>query len=155
MRPGLTEVRWIWIVMFNLFLLDPKYSFWKKLVQTGKIWFRWNLVPTQIHTCWIRCWCSFVLFWTWNNFFRGNLVYKIKTVQDECWTNKFSLLGRKYLFWANLIQTSKIVWLRWNLVFTLIQICWIWWWCSFVLLWTWDILFRQTWSKKIKTVCLS
>ena len=63
---------------------------------------------------------------------------------------KFSLLDWKYPFQANLIQKGNIIWLRWNLVPRLVQICWIRRQCPFDLLWTEDTLFEKIWSKKIK-----
>ena len=45
-----------------------------------------------------------------------------------------------YPFWAIWPKKIKIVYLKWNLESRLIWICWIWWWCSFVLLWTENIL---------------
>ena len=39
----------------------------------------------------------------------------------------FSVLDRKYPFWANLFQKIKIVCLDWNLVPSLIWMCWIQW----------------------------
>ena len=63
---------------------------------------------------------------------------------------KFSLLGWKYPFRANLIQKGNIIWLRWNLVPRLVQICWIRWQCPFDVLWTENTLLEKIWSKKIK-----
>ena len=42
----------------------------------------------------------------------------------------FFVFGRKYSFWANLVQKIKIVSLRWNLIPILIRICRIQWCCS-------------------------
>ena len=60
------------------------------------------------------------------------------------------LLDQKYVFWAYLFLKGKIDWLRWNLVSGRNQICWISWWCSLALFWTWNTLFRQTWSETSK-----
>ena len=49
--------------------------------------------------------------------------------------------------WANLVQNYEVVWLRSNLVPGLIQICWIWWYYSFALIWTGNILFVKIWWK--------
>ena len=53
------------------------------------------------------------------------------------------------IFWANLVRTGKIVWLRWNLAIRLIQISRFSW-CSCDLLWTWNYRYWtnliQIWS---------
>ena len=53
-------------------------------------------------------------------------------------------------FWKNLSKKIKVVFLRWNLVLRPLRICQIWWWCSFVLLWTGDTFCRHIWPKKSK-----
>ena len=62
----------------------------------------------------------------------------------------FSVLNRKYTFWANLVQKIKIVSLNWNLVPRLIRIYNIQWWYHFFLFWSGNNLFGQVWSKKSK-----
>ena len=62
----------------------------------------------------------------------------------------FSVLNRKYTFWANLVQKIKIVSLSWNLVPRLIRIYNIQWWYHFFLFWSGNNLFGQVWSKKSK-----
>ena len=62
----------------------------------------------------------------------------------------FSVLNRKYTFWANLVQKIKIVSLSWNLVPRLIRIYNIQWWYHFFLFWRGNNLFGQVWSKKSK-----
>ena len=46
----------------------------------------------------------------------------------------FSVSDRKHSFWANLVQTIRLVSLSWNLVTGPIWICRIQWWCSIFLL---------------------
>ena len=57
-------------------------------------------------------------------------------------TFEFSVLDRKYPFWANLAQKIKIVSLSWNLVFRPIRICRIHWRCSLCLFLIRNTLFR-------------
>ena len=67
-------------------------------------------------------------------------------------TNKcdFSIFGRKFVFWENLVQTIKIVSLRRNLVARLIRISRIQWWCSLFLFETGNTLFWANLVQKIK-----
>ena len=65
-----------------------------------------------------------------------------------------SVYGKKYTFWANLVQKYKIVSLRWNLLPKLIQICWIQWWCILLPFGTLKYLFLANLAWKIKIVCL-
>ena len=82
---------------------------------------RWNLIPRLIRICRIQWWCFF-----------------------------FFTFGRKYLFWANLVEIVSIVSLRWNLIPRLVRICRIQWRCSFFLLSIGKALFGQIWSKMLK-----
>ena len=67
----------------------------------------------------------------------------------------FSVLDRKYTFWASLVAKFKNVCLKWILVPRLIRICRIQWLCSFFLFWTRSTLFGQIWSKKLKLSVLN
>ena len=80
----------------------------------------------------------FVLVWTRITFLT-NLVQNIKNGslrRDLACKTKFSMLNfivmltfsvlyQKDLFWANLIKRLETVCLRWNLISSLLQICWI------------------------------
>ena len=63
----------------------------------------------------------------------------------------FSVLGRKYYFWANLVQKIKIVTLNWNLALKLIWICRIQCWCLVLLFQVKNTIFGgQICSRKSK-----
>ena len=64
----------------------------------------WNLVPTLIRVCRIKCWCS-----------------------------NFSFLTGNTPFWTNLFKKIKTVIYGWDLVHRLIRICIYQWWYSFFL----------------------
>ena len=49
--------------------------------------------------------------------------YRNSNMSNSMVTFKFSLLNRNYTFWLNLVRKETIVWLTWNLVPRLIQIC--------------------------------
>ena len=66
----------------------------------------------------------------------------------------FTVLNRKYLFWAKLFIKIKIACLMWNMVPRLIQICWYLWWCSFALHCAGNTVFGQFFYPKIKIACL-
>ena len=69
----------------------------------------------------------------------------------------FSVLDRKYSFWANLVQKSKIVSLSWNLVPRLTWICRIQWSFSFLFFFSFLDQKYSFWAnlvQKFKTVCL-
>ena len=57
------------------------------------------------------------------------------------WKCDFSVLNRKYLFWANSVQECKIVSLNWNLEPRPIRTCRIQWGCSFFIFSTGNTLF--------------
>ena len=149
-------------VMFILPVFDWKYAFWANFVQKIKIiTLSWNLVPTLIRACRIQWWCSFFLFLIGNTFLgkfapkNRNCHFKLKfgTYTNSNMKNSmvmfiFFVFGRKYPFWANLVQNIKIVTLTWYLVLTLIWILRIQWWVSLFLFLSGDALFGQIWSEK-------
>ena len=49
----------------------------------------------------------------------------------------------QYTSWADLVWKITIAYLRWNLIPRLIQICWIWWSCLYILLWTANTLLSK------------
>ena len=72
----------------------------------------------------------------------------------------------QYTSWADLVWKIPIVYLRWNLIPRLIQICWIWWSCLYILLWTANTLlskfileheipFFANLVQKIEIICFS
>ena len=65
--------------------------------------------------------------------------------QDSMVMFIYSVLDRKYPFWAKLIPNFKIVSLSWNLVSRLIRICRIQWRYSLFLFETGNTLFWQIW----------
>ena len=96
-------------------------------------------MPKLIQIWWIRRECSSVLFSTNNALLKQTWSKKSElSAQDEVWyldeleygefdgdirTFYFRL---EISFRANLVQKSKIVWLRWNFVPRIIQMYWIW-----------------------------
>ena len=67
--------------------------------------------------------------------------------------NACSVFDWKYLSGINLVQSFKIITLRWNFVLWLIQICkipWWWWMVNACSVFDWKYLFGQIWSKKSK-----
>ena len=123
--------------MFTFSVFDRKQRFWENLVQNFKIVsLRSKLAAWLIYLCWISMGMFVCLVLDWNIF-----SWQIWPKNQKCffrmkfgtWTNsnmlssmimfKFFLWHRKFPFWANSVQKPKIVWLRWDLVPRLIQIC--------------------------------
>ena len=129
------------MIMFTFSVLDRKYSFWANLVQKSKIVsLSWNLVPRLTWICRIQWSFSFLFFFF---FFRPEILFlgKFGAKIQDCLlkvifgtkTNSnmhnsmvvfaIAVLHQKCLFWVYLVENTKIVCLRWNLVPKLIQIC--------------------------------
>ena len=107
-----------------------------------------NLVARLIQTCRIQWWCSLFCFWLeipfWGKFSPKSQNYKLKlkfgtytnlNMQNSMMLFTFFFFEWKYSFWANLLQTTTIVTLSWNLVPTPVRTYRIQWLCSFFLFW--------------------
>ena len=82
-----------------------KYLFWVNLVQKLEIIsLSWNFVPRLIRICRIPWWCSLFLFSTGIPFW-ANLVQKNKW---SYWCSFCCVFDRKYTFFGNLSQKSKL-----------------------------------------------
>ena len=104
------------MMIFKCSLLDWKYPFWLYFVQKGKIaWLRCSLAPRLIQTGPIRWWCSLSCF-------RPEIPFLERNLDRNC-----------------NVHFSWIICVRWNWVLRPNRICGIRWWCSNVLLWTWNI----------------
>ena len=136
------------------------YSFCAKLVQKIKnVSLSWNLVPRLIRVYRIQWWCSLFPLSTGNTLFRQiwSQNSKLLKVKSGISTNSnkqksmvmltFSIFDRKYPFWANLVQKTKIVSLSWNLVPRLIWKFRIQWCCSLFIFETKNNFIVQIWSK--------
>ena len=133
-------------VAFILSALEWKCLFWANVFQKIKIVsLSWKLVVRPIRIWRIQWWRSFFSFFfvfDRKDFF-FNLLQKSKlfieaVILDLDYVKYVQLdgnfrlfLGRKYLFWVNLVQKFKRVSLRQNLVPRLILKCKVLWWCSF------------------------
>ena len=62
----------------------------------------------------------------------------------------FSVLDWKYPFWANLVENTKTVCLRWNLNARLIPVWWIRKWCSLFFVSDWNYPFWSNLVQKLK-----
>ena len=128
---------------------------------------RWNLILTLIRICRIQWWCLLFSFSTGHTLFRKfglkNKNCQLKTKLGT-WTNSnmqnsmemFTIFvcGRKYPFWANLVQEIKLVSWRQNLVLKLIRICRIQWGCSLFFVYGQKYPFWANLVQKIETVSL-
>ena len=92
-----------------------------------------------IRICRIQLLCLLFPFSTGNSFLgkictrSQNCLFSMKTnsnMQNSMVVFTFSVSDRICPFCANLVQKIKIFSLSWNLIPTLIQICWIYRWCS-------------------------
>ena len=123
----------IWKTRVTYDKQDFFYPFWVNLAKKIKIvCLRWNSASRLIRKCWIRWWCLLFLLWTKNTLFQQIWSKKSKLFNMKLgiYTNSnmlnllvmftFSVLERKYPFWANLVQKDKIVCLQWSLVLRLI-----------------------------------
>ena len=117
----------------------------------------WNLVTRIIRICKSPWWCSLFLFISeiafWVKFGPKNQNYQFKlklgtkinsNMQNSVVIFIFPFLDRKYPFWVNLVQKSKIVSLNLNLIPTLLQVCKIRSWCLLILFHT---FFRRIFRK--------
>ena len=144
--------------------LDPKNQNCQLKLKFG------TCTSSNIWCCWY--WLFFLLiflFWNGNTlfeqiWFKSSTLFKAKPWYLEKFEYlefsgdvmfNFSVLDWNYLFWANLVQKTKIVNLSWNLVPRLIRICKIKWWCSLSWISGGNILFGQICSQKNKIVSLS
>ena len=123
----------IWKTRVTYDKQDFFYPFWVNLAKKIKIvCLRWNSASRLIRKCWIRWWCLLFLLWTKNTLFQQIWSKKSKLFNMKLgiYTNSnmlnllvmftFSVLERKYPFWANLVQKDKIVCLQCSLVLRLI-----------------------------------
>ena len=149
-----------YLILFFIFVF--KYLFWENLLHKTKIVsLRWNLIPRLTRICRIQWWCFFFLLRP-ETLFLGkfgpkNKDYQFKlkfgtqnnlNVQNLVLMFTLSVFEGKCLFWANLVQTVKIVSLSWNLVASLIRIWRIQWCCSLFLFLTGNTCFGQSWYIK-------
>ena len=116
------------------------------------IWTTSNMLNSMVMITFL-CWTENTLFeeiWSKNSklFVSDKAWYLVYFKYDEFDGDyHFFILNRKYVFWVNLVQKIKIVCSRGNLATKLIQICWIPWWCSFILLWKGTSFLEKFWSK--------
>ena len=99
---------WFCFLKVFAFLLTHVFRFWPEILFLGKFG------PKNQNGQFI------VKLDTWTNSDMHNSMVKFT----------FFVFGRKYPFFANLVQNVKIISLSWNLVASLIQICKIQWCCS-------------------------
>ena len=78
------------------------------------------------------------------------MVYKITSHWNAPILAWSACFDRKYPFWTNLVQKVKIISLSWNLVPTLIRICWIQWRCSLFSFSNRNVFLGQIGAKKSK-----
>ena len=105
-----------------------------------------------------RVWTGSSLFGqTWSK--NQNCLFKMKfgTYFNSSMLNfmvifNFFHFNWKYAFWTNLVQKDKTVWIRWNMIPKLIQICWIRYQCSFALFFNRKYHFFAYFVHKIKIV---
>ena len=129
------------MTMFICPALDVKCSFWENLVHKIIIaCLKWNLEPRLTRVCRIRWWCSSFLSLTLLGKLGTKNQNRLCKIKVGTQANSYMLnsilafiwpaLNVKYpFFWVYLVQKTKIVCLRWNLVSRIIRICWIRWWC--------------------------
>ena len=91
-------------MVFTLFVLDWKYSFWTNLVQKIKIVsLSWNLEVTLIRICRIQWWYSLFSFLTGDTLF-GKLGLKIQNFQFKL---KFGVYNPGQGIWSRMGRYSE------------------------------------------------
>ena len=145
-------------MLFIFFIFDQA-----NLVQKIKlVSLRWNLILRLIRLCRIQCVHFFrfrveIPFLNKFGIKNQNFQFKMKldtdtnsNMQNSMVVFNFFIFDRKYLFWANLVQETKVITLSWNLVADLIRLCRIQWCCSLFSFSTGKALFGRILSKMSK-----